>query len=145
MLYLRTSPAHTTYLPGEVQTDTVGMALYTARFYPQKCLESDVNMQRDRVYTVSLRYGILYIILLLTIHSLSTSTVSAHSPIVIPFSPWTHHSHLILFTPDPRTHTSSIPQPYILNSVAVLGPGEPLRGVKFMMNLITRFYFHTSN
>ena len=41
----------------------------------------------------------------LTTHSkpLLTSTVSAHSSIVIPFSPWTHHSHLILFTPDPRS------------------------------------------
>ena len=34
---------------------------------------------------------------------LLTSTVSSHSPIVIHFSPWTHHSHLILFTPDPRS------------------------------------------
>ena len=43
--------------------------------------------------------------------------VSSHSPIVIHFSPWTHHSHLILFTPDPRSQiprtTNSTASPYV--------------------------------
>ena len=46
-----------------------------------------------------------------------TSTVSSHSSIVIHFSPWTHHSHLILFTPDPDPDPTSIPQPFYVHGL----------------------------
>jgi hypothetical protein len=47
---------------------------------------------------------------------LPTSTVSAHSPILIHFSPWTHHQ--IPHIPELRSHTPQIPQPLPTSTVS---------------------------